>query len=84
MKNKVNENHPFFKRFSVIVKQKISSDGKSPLCMANEMSISKASFWRYVDSKAMPSIEILEKIADYFDVSTDWLLGRTDRRNYDE
>ncbi len=29
-----------------------------------------------------PKIENLEKIANYFDVSTDYLLGRTDKRCY--
>lgn len=31
-----------------------------------------------------PKIENVEKIADYFDVSTDFLLGRTNKRRYDE
>ncbi|MFJ7971274.1 helix-turn-helix domain-containing protein [Psychrobacillus sp. NPDC096389] len=29
-----------------------------------------------------PKTETLEKVADYFDVSTDYLLGRTDRKRY--
>lgn len=30
---------------------------------------------------AKPSIEIIEKIANYFDCSVDYLLGRTDNAN---
>lgn len=33
-------------------------------------------------NKQSPSSERLQKAADYFDVSTDYLLGRTDKRNY--
>ena len=29
-----------------------------------------------------PSSEKLQKVADYFDVSTDYLLGRTDKKHY--
>ena len=29
-----------------------------------------------------PGIKKLQKVADYFDVSTDYLLGRTDKRHY--
>lgn len=29
-----------------------------------------------------PKIENVEKVANYFDVSTDYLLGRTDKRRY--
>ena len=31
----------------------------------------------------MPSVEMLEKIADFFGVSTDYLLGREGRENTD-
>ena len=31
-----------------------------------------------LENNNKPSIETLEKIADYFDCSTDYLLGRTD------
>lgn len=31
-----------------------------------------------------PKIESIQKVADYFDVSTDYLLGRTDRKRFDE
>lgn len=29
-----------------------------------------------------PGVDKIQKVADYFDVSTDYLLGRTDKRNY--
>lgn len=33
-------------------------------------------------SKQSPSSERLQKVADFFDVSADYLLGRTDKRRY--
>ena len=35
-------------------------------------------------NKQSPSSERLQKVADYFDVSADYLLGRTDKRRYFE
>lgn len=34
--------------------------------------------------KSIPSGDKIQKVADYFDVSTDYLLGRTDKKNYYE
>ncbi|RPJ97253.1 XRE family transcriptional regulator [Rummeliibacillus sp. TYF005] len=36
----------------------------------------------YQWNKRTPSVDKLEKVADYFNVSIDYLLGRTDKRNY--
>lgn len=36
----------------------------------------------YQWNKRTPSVEKLEKVADYFNVSTDYLLGRTDKKRY--
>lgn len=36
----------------------------------------------YSWKKNKPSSEKLEKVADYFDVSTDYLLGRTNKKRY--
>lgn len=32
--------------------------------------------------KSTPGVDKLKKVADYFDVSTDYLLGRTDKKRY--
>ncbi|SKC71983.1 helix-turn-helix domain-containing protein [Maledivibacter halophilus] len=37
-----------------------------------------------MNKKKKPSQDILEKLADYFDVSTDYFLGKTDVRNPEE
>lgn len=50
--------------------------GKTILQMSIEAGISYVTFYKYVTGKMTPGVENLVKIADYFDVSTDYLLGR--------
>lgn len=50
--------------------------GKTILQMSVESGISYVTFYKYVTGKMKPGVENLVKIADYFDVSTDYLLGR--------
>ena len=45
----------------------------SELCGLNRNAIN-----RYENGKAEPTVSSLESIADYFDVSIDYLLGRSD------
>lgn len=46
--------------------------------MANKLGISQPSYIRYERGEAEPTIERLIIIADIFDVSLDYLTGRTD------
>ncbi|MDT2531874.1 helix-turn-helix transcriptional regulator [Enterococcus raffinosus] len=59
--------------------------------LANERNMTIAELERKLDfgqgsiskwNKQSPSSERLQNVADFFDVSTDYLLGRTDKRNY--
>lgn len=43
-----------------------------------ELGLGENSIYRW--SKSLPKIENLEKVADFFHVSTDYLLGRTNNR----
>lgn len=45
-----------------------------------EISISNGQIRRW--DNVSPKSETLQKVADYFDVSTDYLLGRTDEKRY--
>lgn len=45
--------------------------------VANYLGISQPSYIRYENGGSEPSFENLVKIADLFDVTTDYLLGRT-------
>ncbi|MGN1221744.1 MAG: helix-turn-helix domain-containing protein [Christensenellales bacterium] len=50
--------------------------------LALELKIGKSTVSYYETERSEPTISVLNKIADYFDVSTDYLLGRTDFRKY--
>jgi transcriptional regulator with XRE-family HTH domain len=46
--------------------------------LGSAFNISHATINRYEKGQRQPDTEILDKLADFFDVSTDYLLGRTD------
>lgn len=46
--------------------------------MLNDLSLSINTFSNWKNRGTIPSGETLEMIADYFDVSVDYLLGKTD------
>jgi transcriptional regulator with XRE-family HTH domain len=58
----------------------IQESGKSVVELSKEMHISRSNLWKYQNNTAEASISSLVIIADYFDVSTDYLLGLSDDR----
>jgi transcriptional regulator with XRE-family HTH domain len=73
MKTKVDK--AFFNVLNGLV-GKGQKRGKTILQMSIEAGISYVTFYKYVTGKMTPGVENLVKIADYFGVSTDYLLGR--------
>lgn len=53
-------------------------EGTQPCVLAELCGISKNSILRYERDGVTPEIPSVVKIADYFNVSVDYLLGRTD------
>lgn len=51
--------------------------------LAAKLGVAKQSISNWENDNIMPSVEMLEKIADFFSVSTDYLLGRENRENKD-
>jgi len=49
--------------------------------LAEMMGTTKATLSRYENSKRIPNIEFVKELAKIFNVSVDYLLGRTDVRN---
>ncbi len=49
--------------------------GKSINAVAKEMGICQPTLHRYLKGERIPNIVALTKIANYFNTSTDWLLG---------
>jgi len=77
MKNR-NDRNDFPTRLTELIKEKSSQKE-----LAKYVGSTKQSISLYANGKRMPDIEILNKICDFFNVSSDYLLGRTDFRGND-
>ena len=64
--------------FQQRLKAERQSSGLTQRHMAERLNIAHPSYIRYENGKAEPSLENLVKIAEIFDVSVDYLLGRAD------
>lgn len=51
--------------------------------LAEKLGVAKQSVSNWENDNIMPSVEMLEKIADFFSVSTDYLLGRDGKNTTD-
>lgn len=52
--------------------------------VAQKLNISNATLSQYESGVRQPSYDVLKKIADIYNVSIDYLLGRTNIKNYEE
>lgn len=52
--------------------------------MLRELELGKNSFLNWQTRETLPHGTTLVKIADYFDVSMDWLVGRSEERRLHE
>lgn len=48
---------------------------------ATKYSVSDSAYWSYESNSRKPSYELLMQIADDYNVTLDWLLGRSDKRH---
>lgn len=64
--------------FLVRIEELIHSKGITKNKLLVDLGLNKSSFFDWERRNTIPSGEIVAKIADYFQVSTDYLLGRTD------
>lgn len=67
----------FLERTLELIERKNISKNK----LLTDLKLSKNSFVDWKNRGTVPSAETIEKIADYFGVTTDYLLGRTDDIN---
>lgn len=65
--------------FQNIFKRLRSSSGLTQAEMAEKLRISRSTIGMYETGAREPDFETLEKIADFFNVDIDYLLGRTDK-----
>lgn len=63
------------------LRKKRKEYGKTQAQMASYLGITQQAYATYENNKAQPSSDMLNKLADYFDVSVDYLLGRTEIPN---
>lgn len=52
--------------------------------LAKKINTSRSNIANYENNKNMPSIEILDKLSEIFNCSTDYLLGKSDIKNLDD
>ncbi|AST57706.1 helix-turn-helix family protein [Thermoanaerobacterium thermosaccharolyticum] len=69
----------FGKRIKELRKKK----GLTQKALASYLGISDRAIGYYENEQRTPPPDILQKIADFFNVSVDYLLGRTDKKNID-
>lgn len=55
------------------------SKGLSQYALAERLNFSRGQLANYEQGKREPDYNTLQKIADFFDVSVDYLIGRTDK-----
>lgn len=54
--------------------------GLSQKSLAEQLYVTQQSVWKWEMNTSSPNPETIAKIAEIFDVSTDYLLGRTDQK----
>ncbi|MBQ5316133.1 MAG: helix-turn-helix transcriptional regulator [Oscillospiraceae bacterium] len=69
--------------FSERIKQLRRSFGINQVEFAKKLSVTKQSVCNWENGNIQPSIDMLERIARTFSVSTDWLLGLSERITVD-
>lgn len=67
-------------KFSARVKALRESKGLSQDALGKIIGVKRYSVYTYEKGRNYPDIPRLIALADYFDVTTDYLLGRTDER----
>ena len=73
----------FYKAFPTAMRTLMGIHGTTQNELADYLQRTRQSISYYCDGSSSPDWETLVKIADYFDVSTDYLLGRTDTKKPD-
>ncbi|EAF0489197.1 XRE family transcriptional regulator [Listeria monocytogenes] len=67
--------------FALRIKELRKESKKTQEEMAKILGVAKTTYASYEQAKRMPDVEIQNKIANYFDVSLDYLHGRSRHKN---
>ena len=66
-----------------LIKEQRILHGLNQVELAKKLGVSKQSVSNWENDNIQPSIDMLTKIADFFNISTDYLLGREDKKTLD-
>lgn len=64
-------------KFGSILRELREEKDLSQVDLAKKLNITSQSLSQYELSKRMPDIEMINRLADFFNISVDYLLGRT-------
>ena len=67
--------------FSKRLKSLRKSNGITQKQLSTSIGVTERAIVAYESGKMKPAFDAINSLADYFDVSTDYLLGRTDNKN---
>lgn len=70
-----------FRYFVECLDSLLSENGISRNKMLTDLGVAKNSINNWAERNTIPSGDVIAKIADYFNISTDYLLGRTNAKN---
>lgn len=73
----MTEQESFIKKLSILLEEKNITQRE----LAEKINVTEVTISRYLSGERSPRIEIVNKIADFFNVSIDYLLGVSDIRN---
>jgi transcriptional regulator with XRE-family HTH domain len=73
----MSEQESFIKRLYLLLEETNTTQRE----LAEKVNVTEVTISRYLSGERNPRIEIVNKIAKYFKVSVDYLLGRTDIRS---
>ena len=64
------------KIFGIRVKEELKSQGKKQIDLARALNVKESTLSEWLNDHNEPSMEIISKIADYLEVSLDYLFGK--------
>lgn len=68
---------------NIRIKELRVAHGMTQVEFAQKLSVTKQTVSNWENNNIQPSIDMLVKIADYFNATTDYLLGRDNRKTID-
>ena len=80
------DNNEFYKSehptsFHIRLQELANERGEKYSAISNKMPFAYNSIYEWIRTGCLPSIDYLKPLAEYFNVTIDYLLGRTDDRN---